>query len=877
MTPRATVRLQFNRDFTLDDAAEWVPYYAALGISHLYASPLFAARPGSGHGYDVIDPREINPELGGYAALLRLSRTLARHGMGLILDIVPNHMAADAANAWWWDVLLWGPASRHVAFFDIDWQEPDPVLRGKLLLPILGDTLQACLTRGEITLDTDEDAGLFVGRYFDTRFPIDPRGYGEILDISGPGWSGLRHGVEQLRSLDGAAFDSAAAKLRADLADRFRVARSAERESLLSRVNADPARLQSLLQRQSYVLTRWQDAATRINWRRFFDINGLAALRMDRAEVFDAYHRATLDLLRDGIIDGVRVDHVDGLADPIGYCRRLRAALDATKPGTYLVVEKILDKDETLGTEWPVDGTTGYDFMDQVSAALHDPAGEAALTGLWQQVSGDGRDFAAVARDARREMLGLLFPKALNRLLALLPEKDGAPCAADRAAMTALLAAMHRYRTYGDDAGMPDSDRAALDTVRQSARTALSPGEAAALDRICAALESPAASVFRTRFQQLSATLAAKAVEDTAFYRYGRLLSRNEVGSDPGRLAIAPETFHAGCLRRRAEFPQAMLATATHDHKRGEDARARLAVLSEIAAEWRGFAMRLLERTGSADAGTGYTIIQSIVGAWPLVFDPGDAAARRRFQERLDRWLIKALREAKQATSWARPDAAFESRWRDFLHRLLDPEAGFLGDLAGFVDRIAAAGALNGLSQTLLRLTVPGVPDLYRGTEFWDFSLVDPDNRAPVEHAPLEAAALETLLPDWRSGRIKQALIARLLAFRWAKPALFATGSYEPLAISGKRARHLIGFVRRADGDTLVVLAPRFPGAVLGAGARPVLPAQFWEDTRIAFPDAGDRAVDDLLGGRAIDRDRVTCAAHLLAQVSLAALFIPRR
>ncbi len=428
---------------------------------------------------------------------------------------------------------------------------------------------------------------------------------------------------------------------------------------------------------------------------------------MDRDAVFDAYHRLTLDLVRDGIVDGLRVDHVDGLADPAAYCRRLRAALDEARPDgpTYLVVEKILDKDEALETSWPIEGTTGYDFMDQVAAVLHDPDGESVLNEEWQRVSGDPRNFAAMARDARREMLDRLFPKQLDRLLAQLPESGGSSAGK---AMTGLLAAMQRYRTYGDREKMGETDRAVLGEALRSARNELDPPAGSALERIGCVLESPTAGAARERFQQLSATLAAKAVEDTTFYRYGRLLSRNEVGSDPGRLAITPAMFHRYCSRRRADFPQAMLATATHDHKRGEDTRARLAVLSEIAEEWRGFVAPLLESSDAVEPAIRYMIIQSVIGAWPLSVDMREAAARAGFVQRLEQWLTKALREAKQASSWAKPDAAFESRCMDFLRRLLDLGEDSCNALAGFVDRVAPSGAVNGLSQVLLRVDDSG-------------------------------------------------------------------------------------------------------------------------------------------------------------------------
>jgi malto-oligosyltrehalose synthase len=790
--PRATARLQLHRDFTFDAAVKIVPYLSKLGISHIYASPILSARPGSTHGYDTIDPTAINPELGGAAGLDRLSEALRRHEMGLIIDIVPNHMAAIAENPWWWDVLRSGSASRYADYFDIDWEDPDPALHGKVLLPCLGDTLEACLARGEITIAGDEI------RYFDQRFPIDPRS------------------------------DKA-------------------------------ADLPALLQRQNYCLTFWREAATQINWRRFFDINQLVALRMDRDAVFQDYHRLILDLLKRGVIDGVRVDHVDGLAEPIAYCRKLR---DALGPDAYLVVEKILHAGERLSGDWAIHGTSGYDFMDQVSAVLHDPKGEPALTALWQRLSDDPRSFADMAGDARREILDRLFPRQRDRLIAALRAmKLRADDGALREALTELLAGMRHYRLYGDESGFDPADRQELDSAVNAARPRLDADAAAALDEICAVL--PKAPV-RQRFEQLSATLTAKAVEDTAFYRYGRLLSRNEVGSDPGDFALSPDRFHASAAARRAAFPAAMLATATHDTKRGEDHRARLAVLSELADEWQALATGWSQRYPAPESGIGLMIWQTIIGAWPPKFD------RAGFHRRLEEWLVKALREAKQQTAWDNPDEGFERGCRDYLARLLDPERDFLDEAARFVDRIAPIGIRNSLAQTLLRLTMPGVPDLYQGTEFWDFSLVDPDNRRRVDFDPrsralAEDADLPALLKQWRDGRVKQALIARLLRFRARHARLFAEGDYQPLVVSGRQADHLIAFTRRFDGETLIVVVPRLTAQLASATG------SVWQDTQI---ETGPAKAQDLLRPGTIETDGSIAVSTLLDELPLAALFI---
>jgi malto-oligosyltrehalose synthase len=802
--PRATVRLQFNSDFTFDAAIEVLPYLARLGISHIYASPILAARPGSTHGYDTIDPTAINPELGGRVGLERLSAALRRHDMGLIVDIVPNHMAAVAENPWWWDVLKSGRASRYGDFFDIDWADPDPELTGKILLPCLGDTLEACLDRGEITLEDTGGGRAF--RYFDQRFPIDPR--------------------------TAAAGDD----------------------------------LPRLLQGQNYLLAFWREAATRINWRRFFDINHLVALRMESDAVFDAYHGLILALVRENLIDGLRVDHVDGLAEPIAYCGRLRAQLQAAAPNRelYLVVEKILESEETLSDAWPVHGTTGYDFMDQVSAVLHDPDGEAALMQLWQDVSQDRRTFHALAADARREILERLFPGQRDHLIVALRAADSAKFAPFtdamlRKALTGLLAAMRRYRFYGDESGFEEADvaRPALDAEAAAARAA-----------ICAVLPKPPV---RQRFAQLSATLAAKAVEDTAFYRYGRLLSRNEVGADPGRLALSVQRFHECMALRCATFPAAMLATATHDHKRGEDSRARLAVLTELPDDWAARVKAWRARYPAPDPAVAAMIYQTVIGAWPPGLDVGDPAALDGFRKRLEQWLVKALREAKLRTAWDNPDEAFERGCLDYLAALLEPRGAFLKDVEGFVARIAPAAVRNSLAQTVLRLTVPGVPDLYQGTEFWDFSLVDPDNRSPVDfdarrRALSDEEPVNRRQIEGQDGRIKQAVIARLLGFRRDHPRLFSDGTYEPLKVSGPGAGHLIGFLRRHADEALIVLVPRLTMGLPAGGV--------WQETAVQIPASARGPGRDLFRSGKIQMRETADAASLLDELPLAAIYV---
>lgn len=863
MIPRATVRLQFNRDFTFDHAAAVVPYFSSLHITHIYASPIFAAHSGSTHGYDVIDPTVINPALGGLPGLERLGATLLAHNMGLIIDIVPNHMAASHENPWWFDLLEHGRKSPFAKFFDINWRPADAQLRNRILLPVLGESPENCLAAGEIELAYEEDRQRFLLHYYDHHFPLSPASYPTVLrELGGPfndfarQWSGSPEPasgsfVERLEAL---------AALRAKHRPHFEQAL----QLLAPKAPRSTELLANILSRQHYTLAPWTEAGQRINWRRFFDISGLVALRMDRSEVFGATHALTLRLFRDGLIDGVRLDHVDGLADPETYCRRLRRAFQRVsnsrpeaKRYAYIIVEKILEPEETVPTTWKVDGNTGYDFMAEVSGLLHDPAGEPALTRLWTEASGDPRDFAEVAAAAREEIAQRLFPRYLQDVadqfvMASRIRPTSTAQEAARRALVQLLAAFTRYRLYGNSQGLSADDENALAGYRRRATAGLSQSERQALDMICQQLRERDHNDMRgiearTHFQQLSATLAAKAVEDTAFYRYGRLLSRNDVGSDPGQFHLPLEWFHAASQRRQKLYPHGLLATATHDHKRGEDMRCRLAVLSEDAAWWEElarswFARHHLQHPTISNS-VKLTIYQTIIGAWPLTIGPTNAGAMEAYSQRLLPWLQKSLREAKQETSWDHPDGDYEAVCADFLLSLLDctrPEY-FLNEAAAYVERIAAAGALNSLTQLALRLTCPGVPDLYQGCEYWDFSLVDPDNRRPVDFARrretvAESQDLADLLPDWRDGRVKQRLLQLLLAARAMNPRPFSLGRYLPLALSGPAADRLIAFMRQHEDESMIVVAPRLVFGMLRDATTPYIPSDHWRGTLIHLP-----------------------------------------
>ena len=728
MSPRATYRLQFHKGFTFADAEALVPYLDRLGISHIYASPVTTAAAGSMHGYDVIDPTTINPELGGEDAFRSLVAALKARDMGLIIDIVPNHMGvAGGGNAWWNDVLARGQDSEHARVFDIDWSRP-------ILLPVLGDTLDTALANGDIAVEGDQ-----IVAYGEHRFPIRPEDRGNTADL--------------------------------------------------------PA----MLDRQHYRLASWRTANDLLNWRRFFTVNDLAGVRIEDPAVFEATHALYVRLYDEGLIDGVRIDHVDGLTDPIGYCRTLR---DRLGPDAWIVIEKILGAGEGQPVGWGVDGTSGYDFMEQVATLIHEPLGALPLEEVWQDMSHRYLDFESEEFAARQDLLAWQFAGQLDACVAAFValNTDAAVTPAMlRRAIERLLWVFPVYRTYGTGDAAPASDAAIRGAVRERVADLIPPGEAHVVDAILAWLagEGPgdAADAVR-RFQQLSAPIAAKSVEDTAFYRSGRLLSRNDVGFDATILGVGVDAFHALMTARARDVPHAMLTTATHDHKRGEDVRARLAALSVMPDAWRTRVEAWDQLSWAWDHDVSgadrYMLLQTIVGAWP------DEGATPDFADRIKAWQQKALREARLRSSWEAPDEAYEAAAAALTDAFLaDPR--FVAEVTAFVADLAPIADANTLIQTLLRYTVPGVPDLYQGTELADLSLVDPDNRRPVDYAQRQA------LFDAPHAPAKFRLIADLLPRRRAEPALFANGDYRPAQVEG--SDRILAFSRHHAGATLRVAA----------------------------------------------------------------------
>ncbi|WP_435036787.1 malto-oligosyltrehalose synthase [Pseudomonas neuropathica] len=903
---RATLRLQFHKGFTLEQAVPLVPYFARLGISHIYASPLLAARAGSMHGYDVVDPTQVNPELGGEPALRRLVSTLREHSMGLILDIVSNHMAVGGNdNPWWLDLLEWGRLSPYGEFFDIQWHSPDPLMEGQLLLPFLGSDYGVALQEGTLKLHFNAQTGGFHVEHYDHHFPICPNDYGELLKSA----EALKPLADRFSTL---SYQTDAHSLAIPLKEELRQLASdpaiAEAiENNLKHYDSTTQdgfhKLHQLLERQSYRLASWRTAADDINWRRFFDINELGGLRVERPAVFEATHGKIFQLIAEGLVDGLRIDHIDGLADPRGYCRKLRRRVDLLAPGRHLpiYVEKILGAGETLHRDWAVDGTTGYEFMNQLSLLQHDPDGEYVLGDLWQRRTERPAAFIEEAQLARQQILnGSLASDCESVAQALLQVARDDLMTRDltlgaiRRVLQALIVHFPVYRTYISAMGRSEQDEKFFQQAMDGARQTLGEGDWPVLDCVAAWLggtpwrrkpRGRSRKILKhacVRFQQLTSPAAAKAVEDTALYRSAVLLSRNDVGYNTEQFSAPVSDFHAVNQQRLSEFPDNLLATATHDHKRGEDTRARLAVLSERShwyAEqielWRALARPVRVDEQMPSSGDELILYQALLGSWPLQLRDDDQAGAADYAKRIWQWQQKALREAKLQSSWSAPNEAYENAAQAFTEKLLTGEEGELlrAALSKTVNSIAAAGALNGLAQTLLRMTVPGVPDLYQGNEFWDFSLVDPDNRRPVDYAARGQALQEPLPPvellaNWRDGRIKQALIAEVLNLRVEHAELFRRGTYQALEVLGSQAHNVLAFAREHEGKQAIVIVPIRCANLLENGAVPQVDALRWGDTRVVLPfAASDTNLKGLFSSSAVTKNRELNISDALGDV----------
>ncbi|HET6632198.1 MAG TPA: malto-oligosyltrehalose synthase [Rhodanobacteraceae bacterium] len=910
---RATARLQLHRRFTFADAAAQVEYFAALGVSHLYLSPIARARPGSMHGYDVVDPTAVSRQLGGERGLLALAAALRAHGMGLVVDIVPNHMAADWRNRWWDDVLRRGERSRFAAFFDIDWRPPERVLRGKLLLPILGEALAPTAAAHGFRLGARAD-GEFRLHYGDHDLPLSAASHALLLHLAHePALEAVAADYAAAASSHGIeAFAAAGSRL----ADVLRAPASRRAlQALLRDCSSDARRMCDLLDAQNYRLVPWREAPRHINWRRFFDINELVALRVEHPPVFDAVHALPLRLYAEGVVDGLRIDHVDGLYNPRAYCQQLRSRLDdarARRPAgladepAYLVVEKILGPGELLPGDWPVQGTTGYDFMDMVGGWQHDGRGRQALDRAWQAVAPDLACHDSLVRECRALVVDDRFRADLRRACGALrkaldrePDHERAPAAATRAVLRALLVHFPVYRSYLEP-GRPVSpaDRAAWAAAFAGLQS--QPALDASAARVARCLRgwindwpesargadgaSRAAAIMR--LQQLLPPVAAKAVEDTAGYRYLRLLSRCEVGSDAGQLAHDDQALRGFLAQRARNAPHSLSATATHDHKRGEDVRARLAVLSEMAEDWAALCARwraalapLRQACGGApEPADEYALWQTLVGVWPpgLRFD--DAVAVERLRRRVEAWQRKALREAGLRSSWLQPAQRYEEQCREYLRGLLEAGAqpAFQQPFLELLARITPAGVINGWSQTLLRIAAPGIPDLYQGNALEDSSMVDPDNRRAVDY-PRRAAALgvspdlRRLLAHWPDGMLKQHITRALLQARTRWPQAFA-GECTPLHVAGAHAAHVFAFARGDGARRAVAIVLHHPLALLGGAPAPRLPRETWQRTELALGGAAERQYLEVLSGRSLRAGGSLALAEALVELPLALL-----
>jgi (1->4)-alpha-D-glucan 1-alpha-D-glucosylmutase len=863
--PIATYRLQLSKEFDFEAAGKVVPYLKSLGISHVYASPFLKARAGSTHGYDIVDHNEFNPDLGGEAGFIRLSNTLREHDLGLILDFVPNHVGVHFAdNPWWLDMLEWGPASPHAAAFDVDWEQLPHRARGGILLPILGSPYGQALEQGEIKLRYDAASGSFSAWYFEHRLPISPERYSEVLRALVKE-AGAEAALAGARILDLASRHARlhrpnrveAPAFKAELQSIEGAAEIIERG--LEAYRAGPGRpgqnlaLHHLLERQHYRIAHWRLASSDINYRRFFDVNSLAGLRVEDARTFTATHRLVARMIAEDRLDGLRLDHIDGLRDPAQYCQRLRRLVRAARSNKsapfYLVVEKILGDNEAQRAFIGVHGTTGYEWLNAITKVLIAGDGLDALDEVWRQLSNQSPRLEPVLREAKRRVLETLLASeftVLSRLLARIASGHYSTrdFSADSLRQALELYVLHFpiYRTYLTPAGASDKDRALIAETAGKARAEWFAADDGIFDFLHDVLtmdivkqgrgtahSAPRVRRFALKVQQFTGPLMAKSLEDTAFYRYHRQLAVNEVGGNPAAGALSVSTFHAKMRERAKEWPHGMTATATHDTKRGEDARTRIMAIAEVAGEWTASVARwkLLNAPHVATEGNfrapsatfEYMLYQTLIGAW----QPEDGA----FPERLQAYALKAAREGKEETSWLNPHLRYEEGLANFIKQILDrsTSAEFLDSFEAMAHRISLLGALNSISQITLKATLPGVPDFYQGTELWDFSMVDPDNRRPVDYA-LRASTLATIAhPDWQSlatgwsdGRLKLAWTSELLRMRQKYPDLFGKGEYVPLEVRGRDSDHVIAFARRHGRRMAVVVVGRHFGRFTDGG-----------------------------------------------------------
>lgn len=843
--PIATYRVQLQPEFGFESTTRILDYLADLGVSHLYASPYLQAAQGSTHGYDVVNHWKINHELGGLEGHTALRRALQKYDMGQVLDIVPNHMAISGSeNVWWWDVLENGQSSRYASYFDVDWDPVETRFGDKILLPILGDHFGRILEAGEIRLE--RKGGKFFLHYYDNLFPASPGSVAPFLARAGEDMAchELVFLADALKSLPLPSVTDQAS-IRKRHRDKEVIHSLLERllnhhldvarlvDAFIKEINAHPDDLETLLDAQNYRLAFWRTANQDLGYRRFFDINSLVALRAEDEEVFEDSHRLILKWLKEGVLDGVRIDHPDGLRDPATYLGRLRRA----SPGTWVVVEKILDPDERVRPDWPVDGTTGYEFINLLTRLFIDHSSKQILSDFYAEFTGETREYKEVLWEKKLLIIDKIFGSDINRLTALMLTicehhrryRDYTRQEVSHA-LRKIVAYFPVYRTYVNaQAGwISDEDRRIIHQVIEHAKQMTPEVDPDLFDFIndILLLKEVGKSEFEfvMRLQQITPPVMAKGAEDTAFYCYNRFIALNEVGGDPGSFELDPEQFHSRMKERLEDYPLSMLSSSTHDTKRSEDVRARLVLLSEIPGAWKEAVQRWssmarpYRKDDLPDRNIEYFLYQTLVGAWPIGID------------RLLPYMEKASREAKTHTSWTEPDAFYEQTLRDFIVNLINDPV-FSADLVSFIDPLIIPGHINSLSQTLIKLTSPGIPDIYQGCDLWDRSLVDPDNRKPVDFskrrtllARLEEPNPGQILGQMESGLPKLWIIRECLKLRRSLPEAFGEkGTYDPIQPHGRKSGFALGFIR---GDRVAVIVPRL---VLKRG-------EGWEDTWISLP-----------------------------------------
>ena len=907
----ATYRLQFHKDFTFADAARVLPYIKGLGVSHVYASPILKARPGSTHGYDTVDPTSINPELGGLEGFERFAAALKEHGLSLLLDIVPNHMGVGGSdNPWWLSVLEWGERSPLADTFDIDWVRLGA--HDKLVAPFLGGQYGDVLEKGDLKLNFDRDAGSFSVDHYEHRFPVCPLTYPDILDRAvavdvsetGEGVSGLLQVAEELRALaqeptDRHGIFATCERLKqrlARLAERAEIAQVIEQAVAV--INGTPGlpesfgALHRLLERQAYRLSYWRVAASDVNYRRFFDIDGLAGVRIEAPAVFQRAHKLIFDLVDRGLVHGLRIDHIDGLADPKAYAAALQLAVG---PNFYVVAEKILEPGEAL-RPWALAGTTGYEMLNLIDGVFVDTEAERSFDRIYRETTGFRQTYGDALLAAKRQVLLESFSSELESLVSDMKRiADSNRLTRDysvnaiRIALGDLICVFPVYRTYITPGLIETEDRALLGHVIEDAKAITPLPDRSVHDFIGSVLlgtlplgrpgraEPHLVNRFRSRFQQLTGPVMAKSLEDTLFYRYVRFLALNEVGGEPSRFGIPLADFHAENRQRAQDWPQALTTTATHDTKRGEDARARLLALSEAPdlwaqalAVWRASAGTIDE----PDANDQYMFLQAVLGVWPIeLLEEDDAPVLDALRQRLAAYVPKALREAKRHSKWIEPNEAYEKATIELLDRLLANGSRFVAGIRPIMKDLARRGMLISLGRTVLKCTVPGVPDFYQGTALWDFSLVDPDNRRPVDYRERtdllkDGELLESLLGHWQDGAVKLRLANDILRDRRENAAFYAEADYRQLTLTGEKWSRLVAFSRQRQKEMLAVIVPRLSGSGSAKSAMPSGTA-YWGSTTIDLPAGRWR---DIFEDRVIVSQGSVAAGTLLATFPFAVL-----